>query len=74
VAMRNLQSEDSETKRVISLLLFSTLSQSAFILIAVPLVWVRYSIPMIPFITLWIAYGISMLFSLKPPAKFKAPN
>ena len=74
VAMRNLQSEDIETKRVISLLLFSTLSQSAFILIAVPLVWVRYSIPMIPFITLWIAYGISMLFSLKPPAKFKAPN
>lgn len=69
VAIRSISRKDMESKRILSLLLFCTLSQSAFILIAVPLIWIRYSIPLIPFITLWIAYGISVLLSMKSAEK-----
>jgi 4-amino-4-deoxy-L-arabinose transferase-like glycosyltransferase len=48
-----------QTNRNIILLLLATIVQGTALLIAVPLPWPRYAIPMVPFVCIWIAFGFS---------------
>jgi hypothetical protein len=45
-------------RRATVLLLLASLSQAAFLLIAVPLPWQRYILPLVPFTTIWCAYSL----------------
>ncbi|MFH1633238.1 MAG: phospholipid carrier-dependent glycosyltransferase [Chloroflexota bacterium] len=55
-------------RRELTLLLLATTLQGAALIIAVPLPWPRYSIPMIAFECLWIAYGVTRVLARKSPA------
>lgn len=46
-------------RRTAVLLLLASLSQAAFLLIAVPLPWQRYILPLVPFASIWCAYSLS---------------
>jgi 4-amino-4-deoxy-L-arabinose transferase-like glycosyltransferase len=48
-------------KRSLFLLMIATVFQAVALLIAVPLSWQRYVIPLIPLICLWIAYGATIV-------------
>jgi len=52
---------DPVKRRKLVLLLLATLLQAIAILIAIPIPYQRYVIPMVPFIALWIGYGLSLL-------------
>ena len=54
-------------RRELILLLLATTLQGAALIIAVPLPWPRYSIPMIGFECLWIAYGVTRVLERKSP-------
>ena len=49
---------DRSKKRAFSILILSTLSQGALLLITIPLPWQRYYMPMIPFVAIWFAIGM----------------
>jgi len=65
VAMRTLSKQKHPMKRDLTLLLLATLFQTIFLITAVPLSWARYSIPLIPFTSIWISYGVSYLIPRK---------
>jgi hypothetical protein len=50
-------------RRVLLLFLLATLFQSAGLLLAVPLPWQRYSLPLVPFACLWAGAGLAWLLS-----------
>lgn len=52
---------DPVKRRKLALLLFATSIQAIAILVAIPIPYQRYVIPMIPFIAIWIGYGSSLL-------------
>ena len=58
--LRILKSEYRH-KRSLFLLMIATVFQTVALLIAVPLSWQRYVIPLIPLICLWIAFGATSL-------------
>lgn len=60
-ALRNLRNGAPENRRLIALLFLAGLFQTAALLIAVPLPYQRYSLPLLPFACLWAAYGVSHL-------------
>ena len=51
-------------KRILLSLLTATVFQTAILIFIVPLPWQRYVIPIIPFICIWIAYGVVSLLGL----------
>ncbi len=63
---RNLRAlKDGYTKRNIVLLFTATALQILALLIANPLPYQRYWIPIVPFVCVWMAYGVEELVSLK---------
>jgi hypothetical protein len=58
-----IRREGIQTSRMIILFLLTTFVQGAALLFAVPLPWPRYVIPMMPFVCIWIAFGISQVMS-----------
>ncbi len=56
-----IRSADPVKRRKLTLLLLATSFQAIAILVAIPIPYQRYVIPMIPFIALWIGYGSSLL-------------
>ncbi len=52
-------------RRQLILLFIGTLFQGASLIIAVPLPYQRYVIPMVPFTCLWIGYGLSQIIGNK---------
>jgi hypothetical protein len=57
VAMRSLQGKKTNKRPEIAILLLAAFFQGAAIM-AVPLPWVRFSIPLLPFVCLFAAYGL----------------
>lgn len=53
---------DHDTKPFLFLFL-STLFLGGSLLIAIPLTWQRYMIPLLPFVTIWIALGLNPLIT-----------
>ena len=51
----------SPPHRDLVLLLLATLSMAGGLLAAIQIYWIRYSIPLIPFVCIWIAYGLTSL-------------
>lgn len=51
------------SRRKLAVLLAATVLQAGALLIAVPLPWQRYYMPMVPFTILWAAYGVDQVFS-----------
>ena len=51
-------------KRILLSLLAATVFQTAILIFFVPLPWQRYVIPIIPFICIWIAYGVVSLLGV----------
>lgn len=51
-------------KRILVFMIIATVFQAAALLLAVPLPWQRYVIPLIPFVCIWIAYGVTSLLDL----------
>jgi 4-amino-4-deoxy-L-arabinose transferase-like glycosyltransferase len=50
-----------EIRRRLLLLFIGTFVQAAALVVAIPLPYQRYVIPMVPFISLWIGYGLSQI-------------
>lgn len=57
-------SRSSEKKKGIVLLLVATLLQILTLLVAIPLNWQRYYLPLIPYACIWAAYGAKPLKDL----------
>jgi 4-amino-4-deoxy-L-arabinose transferase-like glycosyltransferase len=51
-------------KHALLILIIATAFQAMALLIAVPLPWQRYVIPLVPFVCIWIAYGLMSLLAL----------
>ncbi len=60
LAMRKISSSQAQFASTICLL--ATGFQATGLLIAVPLPWVRFTIPLIPFICLWMAYPLAIFW------------
>jgi 4-amino-4-deoxy-L-arabinose transferase-like glycosyltransferase len=58
-AIRSVSFKQLHYHRNTLLLLLTTISMTGGLLVAIQIYWIRYTIPLIPFICLWIAYGIS---------------
>lgn len=58
-----IRTADPSKRRKLTLLLLATFIQAIAILVAIPIPYQRYVIPMIPFIALWIGYGSSLLLN-----------
>jgi len=58
--LRIFQSK-SQNKRLLILLLLATFTQGLALLLLLPLPWQRYYVPLIPFVTIWIAYGLDAI-------------
>jgi 4-amino-4-deoxy-L-arabinose transferase-like glycosyltransferase len=69
MAIRNISRFEKQRKRDITLIILATFSMAAGLIAVVPLTWVRYSVPMVPFACLWMAYGITALELKKGKAK-----
>jgi len=69
LAIRNIVGKRSDQRWNLTVLVLATLFQGAALIAAVPLPWARFSIPLIPFTSLWSAYGIFSIFRGKkqPP-------
>jgi 4-amino-4-deoxy-L-arabinose transferase-like glycosyltransferase len=57
----HIVSNKTPNKHLLLLLLLATLTQGIFLLFVLPLPWQRYYIPMMPFVSLWAAYGLEMI-------------
>jgi 4-amino-4-deoxy-L-arabinose transferase-like glycosyltransferase len=69
MAIRNISRVEERQKRDIILLVLATFSMAVGLIVAVPFTWVRYSVPMVPFTCLWMAYGITAIEPKKRKAK-----
>jgi 4-amino-4-deoxy-L-arabinose transferase-like glycosyltransferase len=54
----------NKQSRHLLLLIFATVSQGAAIIWFIPLPWQRYLMPLIPFASLWIAFGAAQIIHL----------
>jgi 4-amino-4-deoxy-L-arabinose transferase-like glycosyltransferase len=61
---RIVRTPEEKEKRMTSLLLLATALQSSILIIAIPIPYQRYWIPLIPFICLWMANGIEEIMQL----------
>ena len=61
-AMINIRHSPHEKSRELVILLLGTFSQAIFLLFYIPLPWQRYIIPLVPFVCLWVAFSITMLY------------
>ncbi len=73
-SIRSIHTSDLFHRRRFTLLLLATFIQAIAILIAIPIPYQRYVLPMIPFIALWIGYGASLIIAatkeiIIPPIK-----
>lgn len=57
----NIFRQNSAQKPLLLLLLLASIAQGLFLLFVLPLPWQRYYIPLIPFVSIWIAYGIDTM-------------
>lgn len=66
VVLAGLQSpkERPKQRRQIVLIILAFFAQTVAIPIALPIPWQRYTVPLIPFLCIWIAYGTIPFFSL----------
>jgi 4-amino-4-deoxy-L-arabinose transferase-like glycosyltransferase len=64
IALFHLIQKKTLEKRVLLIIMLATFVQAAALLWAIPLPWQRYSLPMIPFVCLWAAFGISQLIEI----------
>lgn len=69
LAMRRTLRGNYNDNRTVILVLLATALMGTAILGAVPLSWIRYTVPMIPFVCIWIAYGITTVFTRKEGKK-----
>ena len=63
-ALRDVFSTQFPTKRDLILLLLTTFCLIFGLGTALQIYWIRYSIPLIPFMSLWMAYGLTALWTL----------
>jgi hypothetical protein len=66
-----LREKGPDQQRAILLLMLATILQLAGLLLAVPLPWQRYSVPLVPFAAIWIGFGVSWIVS---PVRLKLPK
>jgi hypothetical protein len=68
-------SRDPLNQRRFILLLMATLLQIVALLVAIPLSWQRYYLPLVPFACIWTAYGVNKLkeLMLRPWARRVVP-
>ncbi len=64
VAIRKAFLYQGDKKRNLVLLLLASISMAGGLIFAVPLPWIRFSVPLIPFSYIWIAFGITPLISI----------
>jgi 4-amino-4-deoxy-L-arabinose transferase-like glycosyltransferase len=57
-ALQEIMNKSSLKRKSLAILLLATLAQAGALIAVVPLPWPRYSIPLIPLTTIWIAYGM----------------
>lgn len=69
MAMRKAVGNRSDLQRDHIILLLATLSIIGGLLVVVRIYWIRYTIPAIPFVCIWIAYGLASLFEKQSPGK-----
>jgi 4-amino-4-deoxy-L-arabinose transferase-like glycosyltransferase len=67
VAIRSSFRVHTPHKRDLIILLLATLSMVGGLLVAVQIYWIRYTIPAIPFVCIWIAYGLASIFEKQSP-------
>jgi hypothetical protein len=58
-ALRRARFPDSEGRRTVALCLLATGVQAAALVLAVPLAFQRYVIPLVPLVCLWSGYALS---------------
>jgi len=59
LGLRDIITDESLSTRDLILLMLAMIFQWGAIIWAVPLPWVRFTIPLIPFSCLWVAYGLT---------------
>ncbi len=69
-----LSSRENRTKRMVVLTFTATLLQMIALLIANPLPYQRYWIPVVPFICVWMTYGVEELICLTKKQAAKPAN
>ncbi len=69
MTIRSLRSKNMERVRSISILLLAAGLQTGALIAAVPLPWARFSLPVIPFCCLFMAYGLAGLRPKRTPAQ-----
>lgn len=62
--LRNLPERTIREKQDIFLVLLATFFQAAALLLFVPLPWQRYTMPLLPFVSFWIALGLQPITDL----------
>ena len=62
MATRNSLRKVDHRSRILILLLLATFLQTVGLLAVLQLYWIRYTIPLIPFVCLWIAYGLTTFY------------
>ena len=65
LAMRKILMTKVSMSREIIILLIATMFQLVALIVVVPLSLIRYTVPVIPFVCLWIAFGIVNLLSIR---------
>jgi 4-amino-4-deoxy-L-arabinose transferase-like glycosyltransferase len=61
MAVRKALTGGITRQRDLTLVLLSTLSMAGGFLVAIQIYWIRYTVPLVPFVAIWIAYGIASL-------------
>ena len=64
IAIFHLIQKKTIEKRVLLIIILATFAQLTALLWAIPLPWQRYSLPMVPFVCLWSAFGITQLIEI----------
>ncbi len=76
--LRPVVTQKGSGRRALSVLYLATLLQGLALLLAVPLAYQRYSMPIVPLATLWAAYGLSRLLTalagLRRPKGIETPD
>ena len=62
LALKSLPEQKTPVNRVTILLILATIAQIGAYVIAIPLHWQRYVIPLVPYLYLWSGFGLSVIF------------
>jgi hypothetical protein len=65
LALRNFREGSQREQRNRILLLLATFSMAGGLIVSVPIAWIRYSVPMIPFAFLWLSYGLTYFINYR---------